>query len=207
MKVKLITESNKKFQRMQTAFGWGRPADNVKTFAIISYENPLGWKNSEEEEFIKKYQAWLNNPKKYNADAKTLSKDALKNKMLDSIKRKGDETLKYGHFSYVNIEGSYFGQREKSRIIFNLPYIDAQGLARDYGQESFFFAKVVDNNPVIAYYETKDACKTYKLVDISNTISDRTDADDFFSKYGLVNSFIESLISFARNVVLRAGTV
>ena len=41
----------------------------IKTFAIISPENPLGWADSSEEEFKVKYANWTGNPQKYNKEA------------------------------------------------------------------------------------------------------------------------------------------
>ena len=69
-------------------------------------------------------------------------------------------------------------------LIFNLTLSDAKTIAGDYGQESFFFATVKEDKSTIAYYVTNDGCKTYKLVDVSETISDESEAEDYFSKFG-----------------------
>ena len=80
-------------------------------------------------------------------------------------------------------EGNY----ENSFLIFNIPIADAKAIARGYGQLSFWWGKVntTENKPSsIAYYETNNACITYKLVEVSDTIVSMQDAEDMFSKYG-----------------------
>lgn len=173
-------EEGNKFRRMNRTLFGGRD-DKIKTFAIISTENPLGWKNSDEQEFKGKYLAWTKDKSKYNREQIINAKEEF---LIKQITRTGDDTLKYGAFSYVPIKGSY-GEKEKSFFIFNIPFEDAKEIARNYGQESFFFGKVKNGEMQVAYYETDDACKTYHRKEISNTITNEKDAEDFFSKYGV----------------------
>lgn len=188
-----INEGNRYRRLNRTLFG--DADDKVKTFAIISPENPLGWKNSTEEEFKNKFKLWTNNKKEYNDEAlKKLKKQDLEK----FFNKTGDETLKYGAFSYIQLKGSY-GDKEKSFFIFNIPFIDAKKIARDYGQESFFFGMVKDGKMQVAYYQTYDACKTYQREEISNTITNEKDAEDFFSKYGL--KFRVNLKLFGDNTI------
>lgn len=173
-------EEGNKFRRMNRTLFGGRDG-KIKTFAIISTENPLGWKNSDEQEFKGKYLAWTKDKSKYNKEQILNAKEDF---LIKQITRTGDDTLKYGAFSYVPIKGSY-GDKEKSFFIFNIPFEDAKEIARNYGQESFFFGMVKDGEMQVAYYETDDACKTYHRKEISNTITNEKDAEDFFSKYGV----------------------
>lgn len=173
-------EEGNKFRRMNRTLFGGRDG-KIKTFAIVSPENPLGWKNSDEQEFKGKYLAWTKDKSKYNKEQIINAKEEF---LIKQITRTGDDTLKYGAFSYVPIKGSY-GEKEKSFFIFNIPFEDAKEIARNYGQESFFFGKVKNGEMQVAYYETDDACKTYHRKEISNTITNEKDAEDFFSKYGV----------------------
>lgn len=95
--------------------------------------------------------------------------------------------MKYGGYNYVQIKDKFDNNYEKSFIIFNIPLVDAKAMARGYGQLSFWWGKVSNNEnepSSIGYYETNNACVTYKLVEVSNTIVSMDDADDMFSKYG-----------------------
>lgn len=173
-------EEGNRFRRMNRTL-FGNRDNKIKTFAIISPENPLGWKDTDEEEFKRKYNAWKNDSLKYNKEQMSNIKAEF---LAKQIERTGNDTLKYGAFSYVPLKGSY-GNREKSFFIFNIPFVDAKIIARNYGQESFFFGMVKNGEMQVAYYETTDACKSYHRVEISNTITNEKDAQDFFSKYGV----------------------
>lgn len=173
-------EEGNRFKRMNRTL-FGDRDDKIKTFAIISPENPLGWKDTDEQEFKGKYLAWTKDKSKYNKAQIINAKEEF---LAKQIERTGDDTLKYGAFSYVPIKGSY-GDKEKSFFIFNIPFADAKEIARNYGQESFFFGMVKNGEMQVAYYETNDACKTYHRVEISNTITNEKEAQDFFSKYGV----------------------
>lgn len=179
MKIKLLNENSNRYRKMNKGL-FGDPSGKIRTFAIISPENPLGWKNSTEEEFRKKFNQWLDNPGRYNKDAKrTLTTDEL----LHVIKDSGDKAIGYSGAQYTPLLGSY-GSEERSYMIFNIPLVDAKKIARNYGQESFFYGKVYPGYSHIAYYETDDACKTYHLVEVSDTVSDEDTATDYFSRFG-----------------------
>ena len=106
------------------------------------------------------------------------------NELLHKLEKNGDTALKYSGASYVPIFGS-FGEQERSYMIFNITLDDAKIIARSYGQLSFFFGIVGKDTSGIAYYETKDCCKTYRLVEITETVTDESEAEDFFSKFGI----------------------
>ena len=186
MKINIINENSNKYRRLKRAL-FGDDTGKIKTFCVISVENPLGWKNSSEEEFKKKYLQWTNNRKQYNQKSIENIKSTV---LLHKIKETGDAALKYSGANYVPLKGRY-GNSENSFIIFNITLADSKVIARDYGQESFFFGKVNPNeNATIGYYETKNACITYELVEVNNKIADMTDAEDFFSKFGFKYQFL-----------------
>lgn len=177
-----IEENSNRYRRVKREL-FGDPTGKIKTFAIISPENPLGMKDTPDEEWKEKFRKWSNDPKKYNKEALASLKKEL---LADRIKDTGDNAMKYGGFNYVQIKGKY-GDNEKTFIIFNIPLIDAKTIARDYGQESFFWGRVSDTEDTpstIGYYKSNNYCKTYELIEVTNTIYDAEDADDFFSKYG-----------------------
>lgn len=194
MKFKLNENSNK-FRRLKRAL-FGDVSGKIRTFAIISPQNPLGWKNSSEEEFKKKFSAWTTNKSKYNSE----SLSRMKSEILSGIiMNAGNKALSAGHFDYVQIKGSY-GQKEKTLVVFNLSLDDAKILARNYGQESFFYGRTFseDKTSEIGYYLTLNSCQSYKLKEISNVISDEEDAEDFFSKFGF--KFRINMNSFEDNI-------
>ena len=177
-----LDENSNRYRRVKKAL-FGDPSGKIKTFAIISPENPLGIKGSDDQELKDRFLKWSDNKSAYNKE-KT---DELKTELIkDRIKKTGDDALKYGHHTYVQLRGKY-GEYENSFLILNLTLDDAKTIARDYGQESFFWGVVSDkeNTPsVIGYYLTNNFGKTYRLVEVTNTIYDVSDAEDFFSKYG-----------------------
>lgn len=139
---------------------FGDVSGKIKTFAIMTPENPMGVEASAPDN----------------------------NKALKTFK----STLKGGAVQYVPIEGSYGGNKEHSFMLFNIPLKTAINLAQTYKQESFFYGKTSNNvegdnrntASIIGYYETRDGGKTYNLVEESNKIVNRDDAEDFFSRHG-----------------------
>ena len=178
-----LSENSNKYRRVKRAL-FGDPTGKIKTFAIIVAENPLGWKDSTEEEFKQQYAKWTQVPQKYNKEK--LDK-ITSTELLHKIETNGDTIMKYGGYNYVQIKGKFDNNYEKSFIIFNIPLVDAKAIARGYGQLSFWWGKVSNNEDEpssIGYYETNNACVTYKLIEVSNTIVSMEDAEDMFSKYG-----------------------
>lgn len=170
-----MLENSNRYRRVKRAL-FGDSTGKIKTFAIISAMNPLGFKNATDEEAREKFRQWSSNKNKYNKNAK--------DEMRRIIQKNGDTAMRMGHFDYVDIYGKY-NNAERSFFIFNIPFIDAESLAKAYGQESFFYGKILDGKTQIAYYKTEDACKTYHRVGITDTVSlEDRDAEDFFSKYG-----------------------
>ena len=166
------------------------PNSKIRTFAIISPENPLGWKNATADEFAEKYLKYTQAKGKYNAEAYQELKDKLKfnpEKYTEKIENTGNKGLQISGLTYAKIKGKY-GDRENSFIIFNLTLSDAKDIAHDFGQESFFFGKLTESGDKyqIGYWETSNSCQTYELIEVTETVSiEDKEAEDFFSKYGL----------------------
>ena len=177
MIVKKLNESNN-YRRVQQSL-WGDPTGKIRTFAIVSPENPLAWKNATDEEIIARYKKWLDNPKEYNLKS---SKELKADLIQKSVERNGDKAVRYSGCNFAKIKGKY-GSIERSLMIFNVTKEDVETFARSYGQESFFFANVYPDHAHIAYYETTNVCKTYKLKEVTDIVT-KEDGDDFFSKYG-----------------------
>ena len=154
--MKIVNENSN--TRVKKAL-FGDITGKIATFALLTAENPMGKELTAEEN----------------------------NKRTARLK----EYCKKLGIQYVPVEGS-FGSIEHSFMLFNLAQKDAEFLARKFGQLSFFFGKTTnvigsdDRNTAstISYYATNDDCKTYQLVEKSDKIDDKKDAEDFFSRHG-----------------------
>ena len=176
MKLYIESERYKKVRRSL----FGDPTGKIKTFAIVSLENPLCWKNASDEEVKERFRKWQDNPNEWNKLSKqNLTKDYLQMK----VKKTGETCLRIGGYNYVPIKG-FYEDHERSYIIFNISLKDAKTIASDFGQESFFFGEVFPDKSVISYYKTTNACKTYNLVEKSSTITYEDEAEQYFSKFG-----------------------
>lgn len=170
-------QESKRLRKVQKSL-YGDPKGKIKTFAIISPENPEGaLGKTDTPNFKANYLDYLGDKDKGQFDGKT------REELADGIRREGDRIFRISRLPYVRIDGEYDG-REKSYLIFNLTPSDAFKIARTYGQESFFFGNVFEYHSDIAYYKTTNHCKSYRLVEISRTVSDETQATNFFSKFG-----------------------
>lgn len=177
-----LNEDNKN-RRIQNAL-FGDPSGKIKTFAIISAENPLAWNNADSFEIRQRYALWANDKRSYNNDAHKRMKTT---ELQYKVERSGDDTLHYGGFTYVRLNGKY-GSEERSFLILNLPLVDAKTIAWHYGQESFFWGKVsqdVNKPSKIGYYmiDKRKMDGSYYLADENDKIVDQTQATDYFSKY------------------------
>lgn len=88
-------------------------------------------------------------------------------------------------FQYIKVVGAY-GTIEHSIMVVNIPFADAEILAGNYLQESFIFG---DENGIHYYKVDKDLYKNqgkikYNLIETSNKIDTKKDADDYFSRHG-----------------------
>ena len=164
---------------------FGDPTGKIKTFAILSVENPLGAKDYTDEAFEKKYALWKKDKSKHSrANASAVQKALLQKR----IEQTGDDCLRYGAFPYARIE-SACGEKEKALVVCNINEQDAIEIARSYGQERFFYGETAtakNGTPIsnIACYETSDCCQTYRVADRVHSITTCEEATAFFSSYG-----------------------
>ena len=202
MRFKLI--ENRKLFHINRAL-WGDPSGKIRTFGIVSPQNPLGWKDSTDEECIRKYKEytigvapeWLTTEEKriwwgkdtnkkqvYNSNKlQELKRKIREGELLQRFINRGNAALKRTNAPYAEIKG-YFGEPEKSLIIFNVCKDEIEEIARDYGQLSYFYGIVDKDHSTIAYYITTDSFKTYHRESISATVFSEKEVNDFFSKYG-----------------------
>ena len=59
-----LDENSNRYRRVKKAL-FGDPSGKIKTFAIISPENPLGLKDSTDEEWLDKYRRWSDDKSGY----------------------------------------------------------------------------------------------------------------------------------------------
>lgn len=134
-----------KSTRLKTAlFNRG---SKVRTFALISAENPLNIQATAEE----------NN--KYT------------NKMKEYLKKMA--------LNYIQVEGMY-NRSERSFMIVNLAFSDAEFLASTFQQESFFFGSING----IYYYELDESTGKYTVIDKAREVNTMQDAENFFTRHG-----------------------
>ena len=175
----MIAENSNRYRAIKRTL-FGDSSGKIKTFAIISTENPLGWKDSSDTELQQKFLKWTQDKSKYN---KERIKELKSTELLHRIKENGDKVVRYGGFRYIPLKGYYQGL-ENSFLIINIPLVDAVSIAQGYGQESFFFGDVSKLSSLIYYYQTFDCCSSYRLLDKSNKVTYEDEAEDFFSKFG-----------------------
>ena len=170
-------EESRRYRKVQKSL-YGDPNGKIKTFAIISPENPEGALGDKKDpNFKENYLDYLGDKDKGQFDGKT------REELATGIRREGDRIFRIGRLPHVKLQGEYDG-REKSYMIFNLTPSDAFKIAHAYGQESFFFGRVFEDHSDIAYYKTTNRCKSYRLIEVSQTVSDESEADNYFSKFG-----------------------
>lgn len=173
-------DESKRYKKVQRSL-YGDPTGKIRTFAIMSPENPIGALGSKSNEnWAEDYVKYLRDSYKY--DPKKFEEQGRK-AIEERIQKTGDTGLRMGGYKYIPMSG-YYDERERSMIIFNLSIHDAKMLAHDYGQESFFFGNVFPAYSDIAYFKTKNHCHKYELVEVSRTVTDETDAEQYFSKFG-----------------------
>ena len=150
----------------------------IKTFAVLTAENPMGKKLSDEQNRQRNKLLRKEIAAKRDAGqrASGLSKEAYFRKL---------------HIQYIPIRGRFEGNQENSYIVLNLTLSDTKYLSDKFGQKSFFFGTHNDDGTIdVSYYERKNEDDDYTLIETTRRVDDMADADDFFSKYnGLKWSF------------------
>lgn len=147
---------------------FGDYSNKIKTFGIVSAENPNGKELSSNENVRRTNQL----------------KQRLKTMVLQ----------------FKKLYGVYKENKERSFIIFNCSLNEMKELAKDFGQESFFFGttKMIDNNSderktssSISYYQRDDENSPYELIETSDDIITDIDFNDFYSKHRGLNFKID----------------
>lgn len=159
MRIKLNENPNTKVKRAL----FGDTQNKILSFAILSAENPC---------------------------AKTLTPQENNKRTADFKDRARRMNIRY-----IPIEGKFEGEIEHSFMLLNLSLKDAKYFAGKYQQKSFFYGKTKTvfegddrhTTSQIGYYETVDPEvkeREYRLIEVSDRVENREDADDFFSRHG-----------------------
>lgn len=172
----------------------------IKTFAIMTPENPMG-KALSPEDNNKRVDDFLNHTRHANIQTIPI------NGMFDIGERNRFSKRNYGDNKY-NRDNV---RNEHSFILINCSLDEAKGLANKFGQKSFFFGKnywgesvsnqniidddediksITDNDGVdehtastISYYDRPTLKSDFVLEETSRRIDDANAFDNFFSKY------------------------
>ena len=143
----------------------------IKTFAVLTAENPMSKKLSD-----------LENRQRNNKLKREISTKRDKEQAESGLSK--EDYFRKLHVQYIPIEGS-FGNKEHSFIVLNISFSDAEYFANKFKQQSFFYGKVyTDKTATVSYYERQNEEDEYKLIETTERIDDASDFDDFFSKYG-----------------------
>ena len=173
-------DESKRYKKVQRSL-YGDPTGKIRTFAIMSPENPVGALGEEDDaNWAENYVKYL--PDSYKYDPKKFEEQGRK-AIEERIKKTGDTCLRMSGHKYIPMSGIY-GKPEHSMMLFNLSLRDAKMLAHDYGQESFFFGNVFSTYSDIAYFKTKNRCHTYELIEVSRTVTDGDIKNKLYSKFG-----------------------
>lgn len=114
---------------------------------------------------------------------------------LDKIKQSGEKALSIGNFTWNLWKVTFNG--EKVYFVFNVPYEDAEILAKNFAQEQFLYIKLYDDNMCVEHYKTSNECITYKLFD-AEKFNDEVSANAYIKKCGFdyqidINELIKHL--------------
>ena len=136
---------------------YGDTTGKIKTFAILTAENPGD----------KQYTAEENN--KRNARLKEM----LKQMAIQYIPFQGVFNRKEHSFIAINLS---LGDAER------LTHLGQDDPVEEY-QQSFFFGRVYENGAEITYYELDKNSNKYVPVETSDRVDNAKDFDNFFSRY------------------------
>ena len=177
-----VVESNKVSKAL-----WGDYYNKIRTFAIISAENP----------YVDSHK-WSSNSER-TAALKKLLRDGYYS--FGDIERSivNDDETHEDHINYKKLLGVFDGEKENSFMIFNISLKDAKWISGLFGQRSFFYGKVgkIDENgtltpTVFQYWEATKVVKDkegnptiadYKLIEESTSVETVDDAIAFYSKH------------------------
>lgn len=158
---------------------FGDATGRIRSFAILTTRNPLGYDTKDEEAFRKKFLLWTKDTSKKN---KAFLSEATKDTLLSKIKETGDTCLQYGCFDDKFLD-------EKTLLVFNIGCCDAQAVAGAYGQESFFFGEtgLTDGVPQtkMTYWRSENACQSYRQVAVAEALVTEKETEAFLSQGGI----------------------
>ena len=149
---------------------YGDPEGKIRTFAIISADNPPIYFRDKVESSNKERRKDLE---------EILASPEKRDQILSGL-------LGEGKYQYIKQRGQY-GSSERSYFIINLSLSAAKYLAGRVFQESFIFGAKTDNQVIIDYYETDGRSYPqihYDKKDTATGIDLKAAADDFYSKRG-----------------------
>lgn len=160
-----IVAVENKLTRIKRAI-YGDPTGRIRTFAILSADNPMG--------------------KKADPQDNNINRKRIKSILKDPTQSL-EETLNAGSYQYVIQEGHY-GDKEQSFFIFNISLNGAISLATRFKQESFIWGKYEDGVAKISLYgvdkdlydRTGDFGYSEELTSKGTNLLD--EAEDFYSK-------------------------
>lgn len=153
---------------------------SIKTFAIMTAENPKG-------------------DKPIVADNKNKEKlERAENEIrMSELKR----LLRQKRILFVTQKGVYRTPKnpdgvENSLILINIQFELVKSLSLKFQQESFIYCECKDNKITSYYYQTEDF-EQYKLLEkITKPIKNIEDADNFYSMYTFNHKHIKYTIPF-----------
>ena len=188
-----LEESNKVNKAL-----WGDYYNEIRTFAILSAENPLvmtlGIKsNRERTKLLKKYL------KEGNFEAVEVDEE-----LVSEIRNDLGDNPDY--IDYKKINGVYSDEPEHSFMVMNISLKSAKAISKLFGQESFFYGKVTQvtddmknysytsrsTTATIEYWkatrvvkdkELNSTISDYKRVEVSNRVDSINDAISFYSQH------------------------
>ena len=150
----------------------------IKTFAILSAENPINYAHCEDNSLPTTLQLSAEENNKLSASLKsTLSRGVINN--IDELGSR---------LAYSKILGMYGGSKEHSIIVFNVGLETVKKLCKDYNQESFIYGIHNDDDTIDVFtYVAKINCKQKKVIDYIKSgqaldISIANDESEFFTQ-------------------------
>lgn len=190
----ILNRLNEKNEVKRALFGDYR--HKIKTFAIMTAENPMG-KHLTPEENNKRTEQLLTLLKKLHIQFVPIQG-------MFEIEENPNDRKNYGDTRYGK-KANGAKRPEHSFILINPSFDEVAGLSTKFEQLSFFFGEnmwsagvssdsdVTDNDvenvdrhtsSVIGYYETRKVGDPYKLIEKTRKIDSAEDFDNFFSRHG-----------------------
>lgn len=158
---------------------YGDPEGKVRTFAIISTDNPFGESNSLGDNLTERKKM----KKLLGRDPKGLDDE----EWTDIVKR----TLESDHYQYTQVVGQ-FGVPEHSFFIYNIPLVDTKVISNLFKQQSFIWGRKTEKGVDVFYYETMTYSGPESYVEKDKSLGidlKENEIDNFTRKNGFKFSF------------------